>query len=316
MQLRIRDFIETKEGLYFAVVSYYHPKDKYLAFLRYYPDERGDRIKKGITFKKVSSTQDSYQYLRKNFPFYIHEDMQAVPKDKIKKIYLPFQGLERIYNSPKIKLEEKAIKVSEIFKEIPLNKKGVTGSLLIEISNEYSDIDFVIYGRKNYEKAREILKESRELMLTKKEWYKVYKKRFPTEKTLSFEEFLWYEKRKHHKGKIEGTIFDVLFVRDFDEIPKKESKFKRIKKIKLRAEVIDASFACDSPAIYKIKSDIASEVVSYTHTYALQAFEGEIIEVCGYLEKAIEKDYYRIVVGTTREAEGEYIRVVNAPTGI
>ncbi len=312
MQLRIRDFIETEEGLYFAVVSYNHPKDRYLAFLRYYPDEKGDRTKNGIAFKKVSSTQNSYEYLRKNFPFYIYGNIQAVPKDKIKKIYFPFKGLERIYNEPKIKLEEKVIKVAEIFEEIPLNKKGVTGSLLIGMSNEYSDIDFVIYGRKNYEKAREILKESRELMLTKKEWYGVYKKRFPTEKTLSFEEFLWYEQRKYHKGKIEGTIFDVLFVRDFDEIPERESKFKRIKKIKLRAKVIDASFACDSPAIYKIKSDIASEVVSYTHTYALQALEGETIEVCGYLEKAIEKDYYRIIVGTTREAEGEYIRVIQS----
>jgi len=312
-KLRIRDFIETKEELYFAVVSYHHPKDRYLAFLRYYPDRKGDRKRKidGKTFRKISSTKNSYEYLRKNFPVYVYNDMQAVQEYKIKRIYYPPEGLERICRGPEGRLEEKVVRLSDIFGEIPNNKKGVTGSLLIGMSNKASDIDFVVYGRKNYEKAREILKESDKLRPTKKEWYKVYKKRFPLEKTLSFEEFLWYEQRKYHKGVIEDTIFDILFVRDFEEIPKEENKFARIKKERLRAKVIDASFAFDSPAIYKVRSEVVSEVISYTHTYALQAFEGETIEVCGYLEKALEEDYYRVVVGTTREAEGEYIKVIH-----
>lgn len=324
--MRIRDFIETKEKLIFAVTSYYHPSDKYLAFLRYCPSESGRRRGKE-TFKKIASTQESFEFLEKNFPEHLffseatNSRLHCVPKEKVSKIYYPPERLEEIYEKPGDALEQKVIALSELFSEIPRNKKGVSGSILLNLHEKNSDIDFVVYGIKNYENAREILRqlfeENKIRPLSEEEWLEVYAKRFPRHKTLSFKEFLRHEQRKFHKGVIEGTIFDILLVRDFDEIKEKYSdkKFRRFEKVKIRCRVTDASLAFDSPAIYEVacEDERIKEVASFTHTYAGQTFEGEEIEVCGFLEEVTGKEnYLRVVVGTTREAEGEYIKVVKA----
>jgi len=55
-----------------------------------------------------------------------------------------------------------------------------------------------------------------------------------------------------------------------------------------------------------------TEVASFTHTYAGQARDGEIITARGKLEKVIgENVSYRLIVGTTRESIGEYIQLKN-----
>lgn len=321
--LRIRDFIETKEKLIFAVTSYYHPRDKYLAFLRYYPSKSGRRKRCGEKFKKVASTQESFKFLEKKFPEHLFlsevttPKLQCVPKEKISKIYCPSERLKEIYEKPRDALEQKVVALSELFSEIQRNKKGVSGSILLNLHEKNSDIDFVVYGIKNHEKAREKLKqlfeEEKVRPLSKKEWYNAYRKRFPGS-ALSFEEFLWHEQRKLHKGVIDGTIFDILLVRDFEEIREKYSdkRFRRLEKVRIKCTVTDASLAFDSPAIYKVECGDGriKEVASFTHTYAGQAFDGEEIEVAGFLEEVSGKEnYFRVVVGTTREAEGEHIKI-------
>jgi len=144
--LRIRDFIETK--------------DRHLAFLRYYPSKGGRRRGKE-TFKKVASTQESFEFLEKNFPEYIllsevtNSKLQCVPKEKIFKIYYPPEKLKEIYEKPGDTLEQKVVALSELFSEIPKDKKGVSGSILLNLHEKNSDIDFVVYGTKNHENARD-----------------------------------------------------------------------------------------------------------------------------------------------------------------
>ena len=53
-------------------------------------------------------------------------------------------------------------------------------------------------------------------------------------------------------------------------------------------------------------SNEIDHVLSYTHTYAGQALPGEIIEACGVIEEV--GDTKRLVVGTSREPKGEWIR--------
>ena len=82
-----------------------------------------------------------------------------------------------------------------------------------------------------------------------------------------------------------------------------------VKKTTIRCEVVDAGHAFNTPAVYEVDHEFVDAVVSYTHTYAGQAIEGERIEVSGVLEKTDSGDY-RMIVGTTREAVGEYIKVI------
>ena len=320
--LRIRDFVESRERLVFAVTSYYHPPDRAIAFLRYYPSPQGERRRGGERFAKIAGTDDSFSIL-KAYPWYLFPSevtgslLQAVPLERIARVYHPAERLAGIYRSPKDPLEERALELSEFFSGIPREKKGITGSLLVDLHDpQASVIDFVVYGLKDHARARGVLRKGLEEGTfeppSREDWYRAYKKRFPRAETLTFEEFLWYEGRKYHKGIIDGKIFDILLVREPQEIEGRysERRFRRWEETKLQCLVTDASLAFDSPAVYMVEGEV-EEVVSFTHTYAGQALGGEEIEVSGRLEEVQEvgRSYMRVVVGTTREAEGEYIKV-------
>jgi hypothetical protein len=73
----------------------------------------------------------------------------------------------------------------------------------------------------------------------------------------------------------------------------------------IEAVVTDASLAFDNPAIYEVSHESVSRVLSFTHTYSGQARAGETIEACGVLEQHGSECW--LIVGTTREARGEYI---------
>jgi hypothetical protein len=76
--------------------------------------------------------------------------------------------------------------------------------------------------------------------------------------------------------------------------------------MRIEAVVTDAAFAFDNPAYYKIEHEEIDHVLSYTHTYSGQALEGERIEARGIVEDL--GDLKRLVVGTSREPRGEWIR--------
>jgi len=310
MELRPRDFILTKENLVFAVVSYVHEEGRILSFLRYVPEDSG--------FRKVN-TEEAQEFLKNKFPEYLFysrkfdANLHGVPVGDIKKILRPQERLQELLNSNESELddiERKVLKLAKIFSSngISLNKIGVTGSVLIKNQNENSDVDLVIYGAKNFMKARTIVREltvKGELSkLSDALWMDAYERRKPS---LSFDEFLRHEKRKFNKGAIFGTKFDIALIRDESEILPDEKTYKKSGKIKITAKVIDDKFAFDYPARYKISGEF-SEVVSFTHTYVGQAETGETIEVSGTIEESCGEK--RIVVGTTREAKGEYIKVV------
>jgi predicted nucleotidyltransferase len=76
-------------------------------------------------------------------------------------------------------------------------------------------------------------------------------------------------------------------------------------KRKIEAVVTDASLSFDNPAVYEVDHDLITRVLCFTHTYSGQARSGEVIEACGVCEE--HGGEYWLIVGTTREARGEYI---------
>lgn len=71
------------------------------------------------------------------------------------------------------------------------------------------------------------------------------------------------------------------------------------------------TFAFDSPARYGIDHPDVSEIVCCTPTYVGQARRGEVIQAAGWLEET-SRGTRRLIVGTSREAPGEYVRVLHA----
>lgn len=301
-KIRPRDFLETRENLHFAAMN---EKE---AYLRYYPDEKGERSKKGLSFKKVASTDQSFEYLSKHYPAYLLETggrrIQHCPPDRVIRRYSPAEVLTAM-NECKGPLAGKCLELDDIFSEISSGNKGVTGSISVGLETAGSDIDFVIYGRENFDLARKILITAHKIdRPTFSEWHGYFKKRFPDGGPLSFEEFLWHEGRKNNLGRIEGTLFNLLMVGDPIENPSGRIIGPRT----IICEVTDSEDSFNLPARYEVDHPFIKEILSFTHTYAGQAEKGETILARGILEESqLGK---RLIIGTTRETKDEYIKVL------
>ena len=299
MKTRIRDFFETKNGWIFAVADYSHPHG-IRSLLRYVPDPAGERIANNKRYRKMDFDQ-SFEYLLRERPEYVR-DLHVVPEMDVLRIFRPTEGLRTVEEQ-----DHKVRKIVSILKEggIPMQEMGITGSMLIGLNSSSSDIDFVVYGPWWW-MAREIVTQAKakgEIQdLDEATWKKIYSKRKPE---TGFDEFMLHEKRKGNRGMISGTYFDLLFTRDWNQIQPQPAG-KPVGRFRIEAEVLDANFAFDSPAIYRLDHEEVKELFCYSHTYAGQALPGERLEAQGVLEETSLG--LRMVVGTTREAKGEWIR--------
>ncbi len=299
VKARIRDFFETKDGWIFAVADYTHPNG-IRSLLRYVPDPSGERQVGGRRYKKLDF-DPAFEFLRRERPEYI-SDLHVVPEEDILRFFRSHEELRSVAAK-----DARVNKVATLLSEagVPWEEMGITGSMLIGLHGPSSDIDFVVYGPWWW-KAREIVacaKADGSIEdLDEATWRKIYSKRKPE---ISFEEFVLHEKRKGNRGMIDGTYFDLLFTRDWSQI-RPNLPGKVIGRRRIVAEVQDATFAFDSPAIFLLKHDEVKEIFCYSHTYAGQALPGEIVEAQGVVEETAIG--MRLVVGTTREARGEWIR--------
>lgn len=298
LRTRLRDFIVTGDDWIFAVADYCH-EGGIRSILRYVPDPKGTR---GVDKKyRKMDFDEAFMFMKKARPEWV-KDVHIVPWDSVKEILSPGKRLRSIVNKNE---KVKAI-VKTLEKYVLPEKMGVTGSLLPGLEIESSDIDFIVYGS-SWFTARDIIKREKEkknpiTQISDEMWHDIYKKRKPD---ISFDEFLLHEVRKGNRGMVGGTYFDLLYVRDWKDITSC-LRGTDIGNKTIRATVTNADFSFDSPAIYKIDHPEISYVLSYTHTYAGQALPGERIEARGMVETL--GNMKRLVVGTTREPKGEWIK--------
>lgn len=304
-----KDFIETAEGLIFAVVAHGLENEKARCFLRYVRAENG-------SYRKVQ-TEEANELLAKSYPhyrFHSHEFDAFLHAVDVKKIVLhhkPKQRLQHVLNnSNNDEIEQTCFQLCALLEKMgaDLTHFGVTGSLLISQQKASSDIDLVCYDVPTFHKARAAVKDLIEQNLlhdlTPNDWQESYARR---DCDLSFKNYVWHEKRKSNKGMIHGRKFDLSLVENSANY--QTSKFSKLGKITLQAQLTDATRAFCYPAEFELAHPIIQKVVCYTATYVGQAVAGEIVEISGQLEQD-ETGNQRIVVGSNREARGEYIVVI------
>ena len=310
MNYQPRDFIETRDGLIFAVVDNHLEQGRVLSVLRY-------RRQEGRAVKL--STNQANAWLEAHAPEMIYASarlaarLHGVPEICIVRHHRPRKRLAELLAEPAREgIEAKAHRCLAVFRDkgLPMDTVGVTGSLLIGAQHAASDLDFVIYDREAFSRARMIVREairSGDLDdLTPAAWSEAYERRGCE---LSFREYLWHERRKFNKGLCEGTKFDITLVTD--EVHASMAASRKLGPIRLNAKVIDATHAYDFPARYRIARTDLDEVLSFSHTYAGQALAGEWVTIRGQLEE-IREGGRRIIVGSTREAPGEFIKVLTS----
>ncbi|MHC1592726.1 MAG: nucleotidyltransferase domain-containing protein [Methermicoccaceae archaeon] len=305
---RIRDFLITHDELVFSVVDYV-PQQYYgggegtRAMLRYVPDSSGERERAGKRYTKLDTAR-AYRYMREHHPDWI-TDVFAVPDSQVSEHLMADEALDEV-----VERDEKLSELVGWFEELGIARKcmGITGSRLTGLATEHSDIDFVVYGKAWWQARRafeQLSSASPVRPLDEPFWRRIYEKRIPS---ISFDEFVLHEQRKLNRGVLGDTYFDLLYVRDDEDIaaytPQRSTT--KMGRRTLTAEVVGDEYAFDAPAIYEIDHPDVDRVLSYTHTYAGQAFRGEVLEATGMLERT--PDGNQLVVGTTREAVGEWIR--------
>lgn len=294
---RLRDFIVTHEDWIFAVADYCHERG-IRSILRYVPDIEGKRGRHK-KYRKLDF-DEAYEFMKSRRPEWV-SDVHIVPFGCVKQVLSPEKRLPHVAST-----NGKVRAIVSVLEGISPEKMGVTGSLLAGMENESSDIDFIVYG-KSWFAARDIIAQAKKektqiTEISEGMWHDIYRKRIPE---LSFDEFLAHEIRKGNRGMVGETYFDLLYVRDWEEIaPCLRGHDTGVETIE--ATVTNADFAFDSPAIYEVDHPEISCVLSYTHTYAGQALVGERIEAKGVVE--VVGEMKRLVVGTTRVAKGEWIR--------
>ncbi len=329
-----KDFIETAEGLIFAVVAQGLEEGKVLCFLRYVSGPSG--------WKKVA-TEQANNLLQQQHPEYLHYSpvldahLHAVAVNRIVKHHQPKQRLQQLIQatgrdgvttaSPSATLrralpgtvaaavERDLLRLCELFQQHGLDMAniGVTGSLLVGVQNQASDIDLVCYGRDVFHRCRAItgkLIEQGDLQdLNDRDWRQSFERRSCE---LSFDEYVWHERRKCNKAVINGRKFDLNFI-DHDA-GSETSRYQKCGAMTLQCRVVDDTHAFDYPAEFKIDHDEIESIVCFTATYTGQALSGETVEVSGVLEQS-ELGVKRIVVGSSREAHGEFIKVIGGRMG-
>lgn len=305
-----KDFIETVEGLVFAVVESGLEQGKVLCFLRY--------IKSNDQWKKLN-TVEANQYLADYYPHYLYYSAvkqahcHALSTEQIFKHHQPKEQVKQLLLADdNDSIQNDCAALCVLFREygLDLDLVGVTGSILISAQKQSSDIDLVFYSRQVFNQARKItqtlIKKGYCSELTEQDWLDSYDRRSCD---LSYQEYVWHEKRKFNKAMIHQRKFDLSFV---DIAPINSSiSYLKIEAVVVQVLIEDDTFAFDYPAKFIINHSDIHSIVCYTATYTGQAKAGEWVEVSGLVEQATDGEK-RIVVGSNREANGEYIKVIHA----
>lgn len=302
-----KDFIETPNGLLFAVLSGVEESGRIPAYLRY---------QRTLTGLQKIATADALEILsRYGSRFYFDSASRAVRLQGV-----AVEDIDRIFSArertQKLLLDAPVDPISRAAQNllrylldgaVCSETIGVTGSLLIGAQTPQSDIDLVVYDRVAFDQVRNRVLEGIKIGalqdLSPKDWSEAHARRGAM---LTLEEYLRHEPRKGNKALVDGIKFDLTLLDLLQEEP--EPAKSKEGPMDLRAVVTDAREAFGFPARYRIDHPEIFEVLAFSQTYAGQAFEGERIWVRGRLE-ILQSGRKRVVVGQDREAQGEFIKL-------
>jgi uncharacterized protein len=303
-----KDFVETHDGLIFAVVREGIEHQRIIAFLR--------SFRESDTLHKLDSRAAHALLATQHGDWLFHSpslDIQVhgVPIPAIARHYCPsafWQAVRRQTDCRLAQLYQTLVAFAE--DESVTDCMGVTGSYLIGANHAQSDIDLVIYGLEKFALVRRAVARAVEAAalqsLTEEQWRFTYSRRGGE---LTYDEYVWYERRKLNKFSFRGIKVDLSCVAE--PHPAQLPAARKLGRCTLVAQVIDDRFSFASPAVYGVQHPQVQWILACTPTYSGEARAGEFVRASGWLEKD-SLTGLRLVVGTSREAAGEYLRVLPA----
>jgi predicted nucleotidyltransferase len=325
-------YLETVEGLYFAVKGLEHPPDRRLAVLRYAPDPHaGTRRKDGILYRRLYSFPEQEEWIAKTCPRYRAHDpvfgtaLQSVPRSMVRQVHDPRLKLEALLQSPeRHALEDAAVDFLSILQKeasVPLHSMGITGSILIGMHTDRSDMDAVVFGEacclrvhKTLQRLLDTASCAELKRLDPEGMQELHAQRFP-DTGMDFLEFEALEKLKANQGRFRGRTWFIRFVKNPDEAWNRygEFRYEPNGRMTIQAAVADSRDAIFTPCRYLL-SDVCSagrmpvpdlhEIVSFRGRFCEQARAGDRILAAGTLERIRDsrgRVRYRLLLGNSPE---------------
>ncbi len=327
LRLRDRDAVETSEGLIFRVFGYSHPPDAYICDAEYASakiftskDPRAPRTGRNQLYYKFYN-DEGMKLVAKKYPQYLvfHEmlgiKIVGVNQNAIMEARKPQERLEALLEAgPTDELlcaMEHVLNIALENSGLTARNFGVFGSMLHGFHHpKFSDIDLIVYGKKENAKMRKTLEtlysdkssglhnefESDQSMAGK-DW------RF---KNFTVKDFVWHQRRKQIYGlyddKASGRTIKAEFepVKAWGEIKSEYDPQIRIQQkgwVKLKARITADDEAPFIPSIYSIEplellsggpeALEAKRVFSFMEEFRQQAQKDEVVIVEGNLEEVL-----------------------------
>jgi len=326
-RFREGDIVETNANIFFDVKGLIHPSNKVIAFPRFIPEAQGSRIYGKYAYKKIYGLSERFRFLKQNFPHYIvydtvfDETLCEVPLEDVRHYYQPVNCLRRLRHCERLdSLEGDALSFLQLSKNesgISWSKMGISGSLLVRLHTQSSDIDPIVYGSENCRKVYEALKsltqdaKSNVKKYTTEELQKLYEFRVK-DTQMSFEDFVRTESRKVLQGKFKNRDYFMRFIKDWSEIHESYGtvQYRNVGYAKIKAEIMDDSDAIFTPCTYKLTNaeilegtrvGLIEEIASFRGRFCEQARKGEIVIAQGKIERVKDKrqnrEYFRLLLG-------------------
>jgi predicted nucleotidyltransferase len=306
--LRPRDFVES-DGLLAAVTSVVHPEG---------PAVTPRYVREGTALRKLETDAARAFVAARHPAWVVHSPLLGVEV-----VLVPFSAIEHVHRpearaaslragDARHPIEHCARRVLQSLVDhgVPPSRLGITGSLLVGAAHASSDIDVVTYGRSAFADARRALAS---LVASGHwaapgvdDWREAWHRRGAPG---SLDDYIRHERRKGTKAIADGVRLDLSLLQDAGEGVAEAPPYRKLGRLEIEARVVDASGAYDHPARYVVVHPEVALIVSYTATYAGQARAGETVRASGWLEQDAT-GARRLLIGTSREAEGEVLAVI------
>lgn len=309
-------FVTTSDNLIFEVKGVVHPNDRVIAYVRYVPNiVSSESIPR---YQKIYDLPEREKYLKDNFSEYLWFSevhgrvLQTVPFERVKQVHNPVEHMVLIRKDSSALSISTSKLVDLLLKYTGIDKTdiGVTGSQLIGVTNETSDIDLIVFGESTcyefYRRLRESYDEIPGL------------EHYRGKLLNNHVDFRWgelirhkrvlreIESRKILQGVFGTHEFFIRLVRRHQDIDESygQKVSENLKTREVQCLITDDQDSIFTPCTYQVESSKfpkLKQIISYRGRFTEHVSKGQFVNVRGRLESVVDtstdEKYQQLVLG-------------------